>query len=200
MTTFDTSFKISLEESVAKLEELQTTIRAQLAALGIFEPHRPVVQTASGPMAYTGELPTNLPSLNDTELGDLLGKLSEWQNHIGYQLAVADMMNTIVSNQLEDVSSHLRIHYTVDAEGKKHTDQQRKDLMRCDRRFSEANTRSVYYDTFYTIIKSVYTAAEQSYAAVSRRITQRGQDVDRDRRGATVANIQGPPAFRRSGM
>ena len=42
--------------------------------------------------------------------------------------------------------------------------------------------------------------AEQSYAAVSRRVTQRGQDVERDRRNAGVGAAGGPPVFRRPGM
>lgn len=200
MPNFDASFKIGLDEAIALLENLEATLTANLAAMGITEPQRPVFQTAGGPAYCSGELPPNLTSMTDTELGDKLGELSAVMNYWGDQLALADNKNSIVKQQLEDVSSHLRLLYTTDAEGKKNTDQQRKDLMRCDRRFAQANARATYYQAFYTIIKAAHTKAEQSYAAVSRRITQRGQDVERDRRGATVGAFQGPPVFRRPGM
>ena len=199
MTSFDPNFKIGLDEAIAKYEDLEAVVLANLAALNIIEPHRPMMQTTAGMIPFTGELPPNLPSLSDTELGDLLGKLSEMQNHLGYQLAKASLKHTIVSNQLEDVAANLRILYKKDEADVKRPEQERKDMTRTDRRYVEANSREIYYDAFHSFVKAAYTATEQNYTAVSRRITQRGQDVQRDSRGAAV-NAAGPPVFRRPGM
>lgn len=198
MPSFDPNFKMPLDESLAKYEQLIETCKANLAAKGYVEPHRPLIQTTAGMMPFTGELPPNLPDLTDSQLGDLLGKLSEWSSYVSYDLAITNLVRAIAKEQLEDVSANLRILYKQDEEHRKRTEQERKDMMRIDRRFTEANMRFKYWDAYYDIVNSINESAIQNYAAVSRRITQRGQDVERDRRTAGVAQM--PPAFRRPGM
>jgi hypothetical protein len=128
--------------------------------------------------------------------------LSLWINYVGVQMAVARMERTISRHQLEFTEATIRLSYKRDEEGKKRTTQERDDMVRCDRRFIEANRTHVYLESFASLIEVVYKSAEQNFNAISRRITQRGQDHDRSNRGQHVNNIPngGAPLFpRRAG-
>lgn len=197
MSTFDPNFRLPLEVGLADLENIIETCKANLAAKGFVEPPQPMIMTQAGMVPFTGALPPNLPDLTDEQLGVLLGQLSAWAAYVGYHLSVTDMVSNVCKEQLEDTSANLRILYKLDEENRKRTEQERKDMMRIDSRFSKANVRYRYYDSYYEIVKSINEAAIQNYAAVSRRITQRGQDVERDRRSAAIG--QSPPVFRRPG-
>jgi len=161
---------------------------AEFQKRGFSMPMAPVFQHGATSTAYQGEIPSDLTTLSDQELGQYMSMLSLWINYVGIQMALARMEKTISKHQLEFTEATIRLSYKRDDEGKKRTSQEREDMMRCDRRFIEANRGFVYLEAFAALIEVVYKSAEQNFNAVSRRITQRGQDQDRGNRGHSVNN------------
>lgn len=147
---------------------------------------------------YQGEMPNDLTILSDQELGQYMSLLSLWINFVGTQMAVARLERTIAKNQLEFTEATIRLSYRLDENNKKRTGPERDDMVHCDRRFIEANRTFIFLDSFASLVEVVYKSAEQNFNAVSRRITQRGQDSDRGDRGHNVHNAKisnGSPLF-----
>lgn len=140
------------------------------------------------PAPYQGEIPHDLTTLTDQELGQYMSLLSLWINYVGIQMAMARMERTIAKHQLEFTEATIRLSYRLDEHGKKRTGPERDDMVHCDRRYVEANRTFVFLEAFASLVEVVYKSAEQNFNAVSRRITQRGQDTDRGGRGNTVHN------------
>lgn len=67
-------------------------------------------------------------------------------------------------------------------------------MVRSDRRFAEAHSAFLYLESLYVLTENVYKAARQNYNAVSRRITQRGQEIDQGNRTTNVNNMPAPGA------
>lgn len=190
----------TIEEGIQIYESKAQMALDALRAKGFGTPKPPTVQTNMGLMPYQGHIPPNLPDLNDNELGHYMGLLSEWNNYVQSQLAEASVQLAKARSILEHVEAKLRIAYGTDAEtDKKRTVQERDDFKTSDRRYIQANSDVIYWDTLYTSIRAVANAAEQGFAAVSRRITQRGQEIDRSGRnnGINQGNIpsHGGPMF-----
>lgn len=183
---------VTIEEGVEIYERKAQMAIDALKQKGFGTPTPPMVQTDVGPMAYQGHIPPNLPDLNDNQLGYYMGLLSEWNNYVQTQLAEASVQLAKARSILEHVEAKLRIAYGTDNEtDKKRTVQERDDFKTSDRRYIQANSDVIYWDTIYTSIRAVANAAEQGFAAVSRRITQRGQEIDRNGRnnGINQGNI-----------
>jgi len=184
-------------ENALPLDDGLNAYRIREAALDQFQkrgfvmPMAPVFQQGSSVSEYRGEIPSDLTVLSDQQLGQYMSMLSLWINYVGIQMALARLEKTIAKHQLEFTEATIRLSYKRDDEGKKRTSQEREDMMRCDRRFIEANRTFVYLEAFAALIEVVYKSAEQNFNAVSRRITQRGQDQDRGNRGHHVNNMQG---------
>lgn len=179
-------------ENTLPLDDGMNAYRIRDAALLEFQkrgfpmPVAPVFQQGSTVTPYQGEIPNDLTVLSDQQLGHYMSMLSLWINYVGIQMALARMEKTIAKHQLEFTEATIRLSYKRDDEGKKRTSQEREDMMRCDRRFIEANRSFVYLEAFAALIEVVHKSAEQNFNAVSRRITQRGQDQDRGHRGHAV--------------
>jgi hypothetical protein len=171
-----------------------------LRAKGFGNAKIPSVDTPAGPQPYQGNVPHNLPELTDDQLGFHLGLLSEWNNYVQQQLAESDVHLQKVKAILEHVEAKLRIAYTRDEEDKKRSNPERDDMMTADRRYIEANSHVIYWETLFTHIKAIANSADQAYSAVSRRITQRGQEIDRNNRSGSLnghSNIPAGPLFGR---
>lgn len=194
MPNFTPNNDVSLEDGKAIYEQRATQAIAVLAQKGFGNAPQPTVQTSAGPMPYQGHIPPSLPEMNDNELGYYMGLLSEWNNYVQDQLAQASVQNTKAKTILEHVEAKLRIAYQYD-EGKKRSNPERDDYMTTDTRFVQAKSDVVYWDTIYTSIRAIANSAEQAFAAVSRRITQRGQEIDRGNRNSGVTNIPTGPMF-----
>lgn len=191
MTSLNVNPEMSLEEGQNLYQTAIRSAGANLAALGVQSPFPP---NTSGPggatVPYRGELPPNLTDLTDNELGTYLGLLTEWGNYVGYQLAAADASLTAAKADLHLVEAKLRIVYQKDPESKKkRSSAERDDYVGADRRYIEANSQVLYWETMYIYLKAITNAAVDSFAAVSRRVTQRGQEVDRMTR---TGNTTGP--------
>ncbi len=168
---------------------IRDAVLEQYQARGLPMPVAPLMQDNGRTAPYQGDIPNDLTVLSDQQLGHYMGLLSLWSNYVGIQMSIARMEKTIAKHQLEFTESTIRLSYKRDDEGKKRTSQEREDMMRCDRRFIEANRTFIYLEAFAALIEVVYKSAEQNFSAVSRRITQRGQDQDRGHRGNNVSNI-----------
>lgn len=198
MSNFNPSNDTSIEDGIQLYELRAQQALALLASKGFGNPQIPVMQTAAGPQPYQGHIPDNLPDLDDNQLGFYLGLLSGWNGYVQQQLAEANVHHSKVKAILEHVEAKLRIAYGRDEEDKKRSNPERDDHMKSDRRYLEANSNVIYWETLYTHIRAIANSAEQAFAAVSRRITQRGQEIDRGNRGGSVtghANLQGGPMF-----
>jgi len=192
---FDVQYRMPLEQGLQTLDVGQAVAGA-LTQRGFYMPPRPMVQTPAGPQPFHGQLPSNLVQLTDDQLGELLGQMGRWQEFIQPELAQAYNMFKQAEAQLEFVEAQLYVSYKLDENGKKRPEPERKALMRADRRLVEAKQRVLYYEAFYRILKGVADGADKNWDTVSRRITQRQQDLERGRREVNVG--QGAPMFRRN--
>lgn len=186
--TFEIENQLPLDDGL-NAYRIRDSALAEFQKRGFSMPQAPVFQQGSQLTSYQGEIPSDLTVLSDQQLGHYMSLLSLWINYVGIQMAIARMEKNIAKHQLEFTEATIRLSYKRDDEGKKRTSQEREDMMRCDRRFIEANRTFVYLETFAALIEVVYKSAEQNFNAVSRRITQRGQDQDRGHRGHSVNNI-----------
>jgi hypothetical protein len=67
-----------------------------------------------------------------------------------------------------------------------------------DPRFIESQRNHLYCEAVYDYTRQLVDAGQRDWDTVSRRITQRGQDVDRMVRGNNVSNTPvAQSAFRR---
>lgn len=191
---------MSIEEGANLYTDRSRAALDALSKKGFGSPNPPMVQTSAGLMPYQGTIPPNLPDLDDNMLGYYMGLLSEWNSYVQSQLAEASVQYTNAKAILEHTEAKLRIAYQVDENDKKRSNPERDDYMTTDRRFIEAKSNVIYWDTLYTSIKAIANSAENAFSAVSRRITQRGQEIDRGNRTGAVtghANIPSGPMFGR---
>jgi hypothetical protein len=156
------------------------------------------MSTNAGPQSYRGELPSDITSLNDEQLGVYMGLLSEWNAYVQFQLAEADVQLSQAKSSRSLAEAKLRIAYRLDEENKKRSNPERDDYVQADRRFVEADSNMHYCESIWRYTKAIAFSADQAFSAISRRITQRGQDIERSRREGSVtgqANIPSGPLF-----
>ncbi len=198
MSNFNPANDASIEEGIRLYEEKAQHALNLLHQKGFGPRQAPTMNSQIGVVSYQGTIPTNLPELSDDQLGYYMGLLTEWNAYVQYQLAESDVHREKAKAILEHVEAKLRIAFGRDEEDKKRSNPERDDYMRADRRYLQANSDLIYWETLYAHIKAIANSAEQAFSAVSRRITQRGQEIDRGNRGNTVSNIgHGGPIFGR---
>lgn len=185
---FEIANQIPLDDGL-NMYRIREEVLTQYKARGLPMPALPFWTTPTGTVPYQGEIPNDLTACNDQQLGQYMSMLSNWISYVGTQMAVARMEKTIARHQLEFTEATIRLSYKRDEDNKKRTSQERDDLVYCDRRFVEANRTYLYLESFAALVEVVYKSAEQNFNAVSRRITQRGQDQDRGNRGQGVQNV-----------
>lgn len=199
MSNFSPNNEISIEEGVQLFERQAAAAIATLAQKGFTMPTPPTYTTNAGTMAYRGELPQNLPELSDQQLGFYLGLLQQWNEYVQCQLAEADVHLHKAKAIYEHVEAKLRLAYQREADNKKRSNPERDDYVRSDRRYLEAQSQVMYWEGLYRYIRAISNASSNAWDTVSRRITQRGQEIDRLNRGGNVTghtnNIAPGPLF-----
>lgn len=138
----------------------------------------------SVPEGFAGFLPSSITALDDNELGELLNKLGAWIAHVHSDLVSAETKMMIAKEQLEFIQSQIRIAVRVQ-EGKM-TAQDKTDQMNTNPKVVEAKARYIYCYSFYEYIKVIKEKGMKDWETVSRRITQRGQGIERSRRSENV--------------
>jgi hypothetical protein len=199
MSNFNPNMEMSLEDGLGLMRQRSSEARDNIYQRGFAMPRQPSVSTVAGPQPYRGELPPDLTALRDDELGTTLGLLTEWNNYVQAQLAEAQSNITIAKAELEFIEAKLRIAYQKDpTEHKKRSNPERDDYVGTDPRYVQARSDALYHERVYLFTRAMANAAEQSFSAVSRRITQRGQEIDRMGRNNGVGqgtNIPQGPLF-----
>lgn len=178
---------------VQTLEELNTGAKRldtyqdallQVQSRGIIAPTLPT----SG---YRGEMPQDLTSLDDDDLGDLLNNLSQYTGYVESELAQAQTKLDSAKAQFDFTYAKVRIGVKAAAEGRL-TDRDKTDLVITDPRVVEAQASALYAEGIYRLTRTIREQAQRNWETVSRRITQRGQEVERMKRDHNVAGIQAP--------
>lgn len=137
---------------------------------------------------FQGVMPIDLTSLDDDELGDLLNNLSQYCGYIDVELSVAQIKLETAKAQYDFIYARVRVGVKANTEGKM-TDRDRTDLVVTDPRVVRAQAAMLYAEATYRLTKNIRDQVQRNWDTVSRRITQRGQEIERMRRETNVAGV-----------
>lgn len=166
----------ALDASIRSLNVVNNVVQA-LMQRGLTPPGRPE--------GFNGELPPNISHLDDGALGELLGKMSEYGGFVEAVLAEA----AVNKEQAEEIFNQTRAGLMVDLMGAprgKMNAEEKSSYVDCDPRTVQARSNFLYWKTYHTLTKVVVDRVQRNWDTVSRRITQRGQEVDRMVRGNSM--------------
>ena len=172
----------------AKRLDVYQDALTQVQSRGIIAPTLP----SSG---YKGEMPQDLTGLDDDDLGDLLNNLSQYTGYVESELAQAQAKLDSAKAQFEFTYARVRIGVKLSVEGRL-TDRDKTDLVITDPRVVEAQAKVLFTESIYRLTRTIRDQAQRNWETVSRRITQRGQEVERMKREHNVAGIQAPQTGR----
>lgn len=173
---------VDIEEGKRQLSVANQAV-TDVAARGFVFPNLPQNQ------AYRGVLPMNLVHLDDTQLGDLLTQIATWCGYADMELAKARAARNEAEEKLKFIQSRLRLAVKAAAEGKKPSNPEMDDVVNSDPRVVLAKRDSLYCEAVFDYTKQLVDAAQRDWETVSRRITQRGQEVDRMTRGSNIGGV-----------
>lgn len=194
---FNVDHQMPLEEGLDILD-IETEVLQEYEKRGFALPSCPQQMDAQGAIVlYRGYIPDDLSMVGDDDLAKYMTLLSHWLEYVGTTQTLADMAHKKAEAQLNFTLSTIRLTYKTDQEGKKRTMQERDDLVQVDRRYIAAKKSALFTEEYNCLVQSVYDAARQKYKVVSRRITQRGQELERGFRNTSGANTLGnlTPSF-----
>ena len=145
----------------------------------------------AGPPAnqFKGAMPEQITSLDDEKLGDLLNNLSRWCGFIDEELSKAESTMKSAKAQLEFIEARIRIAIRSDMADKKLTVQDKNDVVITDPRIVSAKAQVLYTAAVYDLTRTLLNTAQRDWDTVSRRITQRGQGIERMKRETNVAVV-----------
>jgi hypothetical protein len=173
----------AMEEGQAAFGKITEAVRQQLTERGF-----PV---RARPAGYTGALPSDLIRISDDELGRLLGDIETYMGWVEEELAMLRTAKLASEENRSFVEARVRVELRAMALGggvTKLTSDEAKDHMLTDPRVVDAAKNALFYDALHGEVKAVFESAARAWSTVSRRITQRGQDVDRMKRNPGAAN------------
>jgi hypothetical protein len=173
-----------LDTGSKRLDTYQDAL-AQVQSRGIMAPSLP----GSG---YRGEMPQDLTGLDDNDLGDLLNNLSQYTGYVESELSHAQTKLDSAKAQFEFCYARVRIGVKAASEGRV-TDRDKTDLVITDPRVVESQAKVLFAEGIYRLTRTIRDQAQRNWETVSRRITQRGQEVERMKREHNIAGVQGPP-------
>lgn len=139
---------------------------------------------------FTGQIPPDTVSLGDDELGDLLVQLSNWIEWAEIEMMQVKAQVDASRKKVDFLHSNIRI--AQKASGEKLTVQDKQDITNCDKRVIEEESKLLFFEAQYDLIKVMVTGAKTNWDTISRRITQRGQDLERMKRVENTSNQTTP--------
>lgn len=159
-----------------------------------------IVLPSSAVAGFHGEMPQDITSLDDNDLGDLLSKTSEYCGYVEAELAKAKTALNSATARLEFVKAKVRLQVKANATGRL-TNSDKNDLVTTDVDVVHAASVALYHEAIYDLTKTTCNRAQRNWETISRRITQRGQEVERMRRETNVAGVPAHASrtFRRPG-
>lgn len=173
---------VDLEAGSATLGNITNTAMAYVQHVGVPLPQVP----ANG---FQGAMPSEITMLGDDDLGNLLNNLGEWCAYLDGQLAIADSERKSAEAGLDFIKSRIRMALKVAEDGKKLTVSDKNDIMNTDPRVLQVWQKALYTESAYQLIRAIANKAQRNWDTVSRRITQRGQEVEREKRQNSVAGV-----------
>lgn len=177
-----------LVAGATKLDQFQAAVQ-QAQQEGLIEAPKPTI--------YNGDLPDNLTDLDDDDLGDLLNKQSQWCGWVELVLArtTAAKNTAIVREEFIRAKIRSTLKAEARAEGKKLTVQDLNDSLEITQSVVEATAQRVRCENLFLLVKAHNARAQLGWDTISRRITQRGQEVERMKRESNVAGMNQTPTF-----
>lgn len=197
---FDIDTQMTYEEGMTAYD-IEAVVLAKYKKAGFTLPNRPQVHDpqSGAVVPYEGQIPHDVSELTDIQLAQHMGLLSTWLEYVGSSQTMADLAHSIAEGQMGFVAAHVRLTYKMDDEGKKRVVSERDDMVKNDRLFIQADSVAKEAEAYLAFITNAYKAATQNYKVISRRITQRGQELERGHRneGLGAGGIGAPqiPSF-----
>lgn len=187
--------QISLDDGLKTLSVTAKVIE-ELEDLGLHMPTRPEYHDPNTGEDFCGQLPAQLADLDDQALYQELEKQTKWGNYVNGELAKAESYLAEAKAKEELAKAKIRLSYRNDGAGGKRTEAEAKVLTECDRYYTNVRMEVLKANARFTYIQAIMKNADDGYGVISRRITQRGQEVDRDRRTIAVGGIKAPGVSR----
>lgn len=138
---------------------------------------------------FSGELPDNLTMLDDGALGNMLSHISDHCAYAETELAKSNAKKEIAESNLETIRARVRISLRSDGTREKLTTKDKDDVVDTNPDVIEAKSAFLYANTIFLLTKTIVSRYQRNWDTVSRRITQRGQEIERVKREVNVGNI-----------
>jgi hypothetical protein len=132
-------------------------------------------------------MPESITRVDDNALGDLLNTAGQWCGYIESELAQMRAMRDDAEGKLDALKASVRIAIKAQAEHKL-TNSDKDDLVTTDPRVIDAQAALLFHQAKYEYTKVLANNAQRDWDTISRRITQRGQEVDRMKRETNIGN------------
>lgn len=188
---FNTADLSTLEEEAQGFDVAQD-VTAYANGRGLISPRKPD--------GFNGEMPDDITAMDDDELGDHLNKMSQYIGWVEHELALAQLKMETALAQYEYKYSRVRLHIKATIETKL-TDKDRTDYVIGSPAVKAAKEKIIFSESFYRITRNIRDQAQRNWDTISRRITQRGQEIERMKREGSVAGVPAynPHRFNRPG-
>ena len=134
-------------------------------------------------------------------MGVLLADSSQYVGYIEVELAKAEVEMNAAQAALDYVSARIRL--TLRGLSKEETrgrlsEKDKTDMVITEPRVVEAQKKADYWTAVYRILRAIRDRSQRDWESISRRITQRGQDIQRQVRQGSVAGApMTPPQWRK---
>lgn len=174
---------VPFETGQQQIASIPANVAATMENRKLFLPRPP----ASG---YSGEMPANITALTDDQLGELLNDISQYASYVEGQYALVTAELQTAEKQETFVRAAIRKEIRALESQRKLTNPDKDDLMETDGRVLDATKSTLYYFNIKVMTRAILEKAQRDWETVSRRITQRGQEIDRQKR---TMNAQQPP-------
>lgn len=150
---------------------------------------------------FRGEMPADITTLDDDQLGSLLSKLSNYIGYVDAEVSKAQGARNAAEARLDFIKARVRIGLrAMQQELGRLTKTDKDDIVATDPRVVEAQADALYHESVYILSRTILHRAERDWDTVSRRITQRGQEIERMKREGNVAGVPAVArTFRRPG-
>jgi len=156
---------------------------------------------------YDGEappMPDDITNISDAELGEHLNKQTQWAGYVAQKLAEFESYYTVILNELEFTQANIHTDYLRDPDIKGTKITERKEFLKTDKRFVSLNREKLRYEVICNILKANLNASNNNWVNLSRQITLKGQDQQREFRShnalsyvpkGNLPQSPGPKAF-----
>ncbi len=141
---------------------------------------------------YSGEapqMPRDIGSLTDSDLGECLNQQTQWASFLETKLSEFQSYLTVLENELEFTAANIHTDYVKDESIATRKITERKELMKTDKRYVSLNREKLKYEIVCNILKANLNAANNNWTNISRQITLKGQDEQRQFRTNSALNF-----------